>query len=245
MTEVKKYILEIEDLEVRYGHIQALNGVNIQVEKGKIISIIGSNGAGKSTLLNTISGLVKPVQGKIRHHGDEIQGKPAHAIVKRGIVQVPEGRKIFGGLSVRENLVVGGFLLKNQKKRNELVDEMFALFPRLKEREQQQAGTLSGGEQQMLAICRGLMIDPELILLDEPSLGLAPVLVNEVFKLIKKINGLGITVLLVEQNAKKSLALSDYAYVLENGSIFTQGKGEDLLANEDIQKVYLGERATC
>lgn len=242
MKDTESNILEIKDLEVSYGHIQALKGINIEVKEGQIVSIIGSNGAGKSTLLNTITRVIKSQCGTIIYEGKPIQKDSSYVLVKKGIVQVPEGRKIFGGLSVRENLIMGGFLLKNAKERNTKIDEMFELFPRLNERKDQQAGTLSGGEQQMLAICRGLMSNPKLILLDEPSLGLAPILVNEVYKLIKRIKDMGITILLVEQNAKRSLALSDYGYVLENGKVFLQGQGKDLLCNKDILKAYLGEK---
>ena len=233
-------MLHIEDLHVHYGHIQALRGVSLEVSQGQLVSIIGANGAGKTTLLNTISGLIKPRSGRIEYSGAPLGSSP-HKIVRKGVVQVPEGRHIFSGLSVRENLIIGGYLLKRQSARNRKIDEMFTLFPRLQERQHQQAGTLSGGEQQMLAICRGLMSDPELLLLDEPSLGLAPVLVNEVFTLIRNIREMGITILLVEQNAVKALGLCDYAYVLENGTIHVQGKGDDLLGNPDIKKAYLGE----
>lgn len=233
-------MLHIEDLRVNYGHIQALRGVGLEVSKGQLVSIIGANGAGKTTLLNTISGLIKPRSGRIEYSGFSLGSSP-HKIVKKGVVQVPEGRHIFSGLSVRENLIIGGYRLQGQKVRNRKIDDMFALFPRLKERQHQQAGTLSGGEQQMLAICRGLMSDPKLLLLDEPSLGLAPVLVNEVFTLIRNIREMGITILLVEQNAVKALSLCNYAYVLENGTIHVQGKGHELLGNPDIKKAYLGE----
>jgi branched-chain amino acid transport system ATP-binding protein len=234
-------MLRIENLSVVYGHIEALRGVSLEVGKGRLVSIIGSNGAGKTTLLNAVSGLIKPKEGEILYKDRPIPEEP-HLIVRRGIVQVPEGRKIFAGLSVRENLVIGGFLNRSTRETKEKIARMYELFPRLKERMNQQAGTLSGGEQQMLAICRGLMSDPELILLDEPSLGLAPVLVNEVFKLIGNIRSMGLTVLLVEQNAKKALSLCDYAYVLENGAVRMQGTGEELLCNEEISEAYLGKR---
>lgn len=234
-------MLKIENLSVAYGHIEALRSISLEVGKGRLVSIIGSNGAGKTTLLNTISGLVKAKEGTILYKGEPLPGEP-HLTVQHGIVQIPEGRKIFAGLTVRENLIIGGFLNRSSRETREKIEKMYDLFPRLKERMNQQAGTLSGGEQQMLAICRGLMSDPELILLDEPSLGLAPVLVNEVFKLIENIRSMGITVLLVEQNAKKALSLCDYAYVLENGSIRMEGRGEELLCNEEINEAYLGKR---
>jgi branched-chain amino acid transport system ATP-binding protein len=237
-------MLEIQNLVVNYGHINALSGVSLQVEEGKLVSIIGSNGAGKSTLLNTISGLVKKQSGKILYRGRPLTSE-AHRVVRQGIAQVPEGRKIFPGLSVRENLVVGGFYLRGRAALNRKIDEMFELFPRLGERSGQEAGTMSGGEQQMLAVCRALMSGPKLLLLDEPSLGLAPVLVNDVFKLVKKICSMGITVLLVEQNAKKALGLCDHAYVFEHGVVTLQGKGEELLCNDEINRAYLGDTGTC
>lgn len=232
-------MLEIKDLFVNYGHIQALRGISLKVQKGQIISIIGSNGAGKTTLLNTISGVIKPVSGEMCFEGNFIP-KEMHKIVKQKIVQVPEGRKIFSGLTVRENLIIGGYLEKDKHKKNKRIEEMFKLFPRLEERKNQQAGTLSGGEQQMLAVCRGLMANPKIVLLDEPSLGLAPYLVNEVFNLITRIKSMGITVLLVEQNALKALKLCDYGYVLENGKIILEGIGNDLIINEEIKHAYLG-----
>jgi branched-chain amino acid transport system ATP-binding protein len=233
-------MLSIKDLEVSYGHISALEGVSIEVPKGQIVSIIGSNGAGKSTMLNTISGVVKAQKGKIYFKGEELISTP-HKIVKKGLVQVPEGRKVFAGLTVRENLVMGGYPLKSKHEVDKNIDKMFDLFERLRERKDQQAGTLSGGEQQMLAIARGLMSNPELILLDEPSLGLAPVIVKTVYKLITDIKEMGITVVLVEQNAKAALAASDYGYVLENGKVVLEGKGSRLLCDPSIKKAYLGD----
>lgn len=234
-------MLEIQNVETSYGHIMALQGVSIKVAEGRIVSIIGPNGAGKTTLLNTISGLVRPSRGSIKFLGTELPRVP-HLVVKRGIVQVPEGRKVFAGLTVKENLLMGGFLLKG-KQLDQNLERIFALFPVLKERSGQFAGTLSGGEQQMLAIGRGLMSNPKVMLLDEPSLGLAPLVVNSVFKLIQEIRDSKITVLLVEQNAKKALALCDYAYVLENGRIVMSGKGKDLLNSPQVKKAYLGEKA--
>jgi branched-chain amino acid transport system ATP-binding protein len=234
-------VLDIENLHVSYGHIQALSGITIRVPKGSIVSIIGSNGAGKTTLLNAISGIVKPKQGSISFEGKELIRSP-HEIVKKGIVQVPEGRKIFAGLTVEENLLAGGYILKDSGQLKDNVEKMMQLYPILKTRRNQQAGTLSGGEQQMLAVCRGLMSEPKLILLDEPSLGLAPIIVKGIFDLIRRIREQGLTVLLVEQNAKKALSLCDYAYVLENGRVTMEGKGKELLCDPGVKKAYLGER---
>jgi branched-chain amino acid transport system ATP-binding protein len=234
-------MLVIRDLDVSYGHVQALTGVSIDVEKGKIISIIGSNGAGKTTLLNTISGIVRQKKGTISYCGAPLS-RSAHEVVRKGIVHVPEGRKIFAGLTVEENLKAGGYILKDRSRMKTNMSTMLKMYPILKDRFNQQAGTMSGGEQQMLAICRGLMSDPDVILLDEPSLGLAPIIVNGVFKTIQEIRDRGLTVVLVEQNASKALSICDYAYVLENGKIVLQGKGKDLLCNPDVQKAYLGER---
>ena len=234
-------MLAIENLHVSYGHIQALSGVSIRVPQGSIVSIIGSNGAGKTTLLNTISGIVKQKQGNIKFEGKELIRVP-HDIVNLGIVQVPEGRKIFAGLTVEENLLAGGYILKNSSQLKANAEKMMKLYPILSSRRNQQAGTLSGGEQQMLAVCRGLMSEPKLILLDEPSLGLAPIIVKSIFDLIAQIREQGITVMLVEQNAKKALALCDYAYVLENGRVTMEGKGKELLCDPGVKKAYLGER---
>ena len=234
-------MLAVENLHVSYGHIQALSGVSIMVPQGSIVSIIGSNGAGKTTLLNTISGLVKQKQGSVKFKGQEL-GRIPHVIVQQGIVQVPEGRKIFAGLTVEENLLAGGYILRDTKHLRSNVNKMMELYPILGSRKNQQAGTLSGGEQQMLAVCRGLMSEPEMILLDEPSLGLAPIIVKSIFELIGQIRQQGITVLLVEQNAKKALALSDYAYVLENGHVTMEGKGRDLLCDPAVKRAYLGEK---
>jgi branched-chain amino acid transport system ATP-binding protein len=234
-------MLTIEDLHVSYGHIQALEGVTINVPRGKIVSIIGSNGAGKTTMLNTISGIVKPKSGTITFEGKELTKVP-HEVVKLGLVHVPEGRKVFAGLTVKENLLAGGYTIKDMKRVNENVEKMFCMYSILRDRQNQQAGTLSGGEQQMLAICRGLMSEPKMILLDEPSLGLAPIIVRGVFELIRKIRDEGLTVILVEQNAKKALSISDYAYVLENGRVVMKGNGDQLLCDPGIKKAYLGER---
>ncbi|KYZ76965.1 ABC transporter ATP-binding protein [Anaerosporomusa subterranea] len=235
-------MLTVKDLHVSYGHIQALEGVSLEVPEGKIISIIGSNGAGKTTLLNTISGIVKQKAGTIEFEGQTLT-RAAHQVVKLGLVHVPEGRKIFSGLTVKENLYAGAFIAKDKAKVEENIEKMYKMYPILEKRQNQHAGTLSGGEQQMLAICRGLMSEPKMILLDEPSLGLAPIIVQGVFELIKQISAQGLTVMLVEQNAKKALALCDYAYVLENGKIVVQGLGKELLCDDRIKKAYLGERA--
>ena len=205
------------------------------------MSIIGSNGAGKTTLLNTISGIVKQKKGNLLFEGQELV-RTAHSIVKQGLVQVPEGRKIFAGLTVEENLLAGGYILKDSHQLKANAEKMMQLYPILRSRKNQQAGTLSGGEQQMLAVCRGLMSEPKMILLDEPSLGLAPIIVKGIFELISQIRAQGITVMLVEQNAKKALALCDYAYVLENGRVTMEGKGKELLCDPGVKKAYLGER---
>ena len=231
-------MLKITDLVVNYGYVEALRGVSIEVKQGQIVSIIGANGAGKTTLLRTISGLVKPKSGKVEFEGEELP-KKASKIVAKGVVQVPEGRKCFSGLTVRDNLLVGGYLLKG-KELEDALQEQYELFPRLKERENQFAGTFSGGEQQMLAVARGLMSKPKILLLDEPSMGLAPILVDQIYDLIRQIRDRGITVLLVEQNAKKALGICDYAYVLENGVVSLSGTGEELLNSDDVRKAYLG-----
>ena len=232
-------MLRIEDLHVSYGHVRALLGVSLSVKKGAIVSIIGSNGAGKSTLLNTVSGLVKRESGKI-FFKTKLLPKEPHRIVKGGLVQVPEGRQVFPGLTVRENLLAGAYPLSDAGRVRRNLDRMFVMYPILRERGNPQAGTLSGGEQQMLAICRGLMSDPEMLLLDEPSLGLAPIIVKGVFDTIRRIRDEGVTVMLVEQNANQALALADYAYVLENGRIVLEGEGHALLCDGNVKKAYLG-----
>ncbi len=231
-------MLKVEDLSVNYGHIEALKNVSIEVRKNEICSIIGANGAGKSTLLKSISGLVKPVGGTITFEGEPIPNK-AFKIVKKGIVHVPEGRKTFSGLTIEDNLLVGAYL-SDKKMIQEDLEKQYEMFPILRERKNQFAGTLSGGEQQMLAVARGLMSRPKILLLDEPSMGLAPIIVNQIYSLIKKIKESGITVLLVEQNAKKALSICDYAYVLENGKIKLTGTGEELLSSDEVRKAYLG-----
>ena len=233
-------MLSIENLHVAYGPVHALEGISLEVPRGQIISIIGSNGAGKTTLLNTICALIRQKSGTIKFEGRELS-RFTHQIVKLGIVQVPEGRKVFAGLTVRENLMAGGYVLKEALRLQQNIEKMFDLYPILRDRQNQQAGTLSGGEQQMLAICSGLMAEPKLLLLDEPSLGLGPIIVNGVFQLIRRIREQGITVVLVEQNARKALALCNYAYVLENGKIAMRGQGRELLCDAAIKKAYLGE----
>lgn len=234
-------LLTIKDLHVSYGHIDALRGISLEVEEGQIISIIGSNGAGKSSLLNTISGRVKAKSGEILLNGEKLPAQ-AHKIVHKGITQVPEGRKVFAGLTIEENLQMGG-MTQPASTIKPRIEEMYKIFPRLEERKSQQAGTMSGGEQQMLAIARGLMASPKLLLLDEPSLGLAPIVVGQVFNLIKEIKEMGYTILLVEQNASQALKFSDYCYVLENGEIKMHGPSAELRANADIISAYLGEKA--
>ena len=231
-------MLEFSHLSVAYDHVVALEDISGIINNGAIVSIIGSNGAGKTTLLNTISGLVKKKAGSITLDGTPLSQKP-HKVVRNGIVQIPEGRHVFANLTVTENLIMGGSRL-HVSKSNKRMEEMYKLFPVLDERRNQMAGTLSGGEQQMLAIARGLMAEPEILLLDEPSLGLAPRIVHQVFSIVKQINEMGITILLVEQNASQAMAISDYTYVLENGKIVHEGKSVDLRNNEEIKKAYLG-----
>ena len=231
-------MLEVINISVSFGHVDALHNVNIQVPTGKIVSVIGANGAGKTSLVNTISGLVKPTTGEIVFNG-EVLPKASHKIVGKGVVQVPEGRKVFAGLSVQENLIMGSSKLKKPFKEKEA--EIYEMFPILGQRKSQQAGTLSGGEQQMLAIGRALMSEPEFIMLDEPSMGLAPVIVKQVFRIIKQINAAGTTILLIEQNARQALGISDYTYVLENGHITLEGPSAQLLADPAVQKAYLGD----
>lgn len=237
-------MLSISQLSAFYGHIEALRSVDIYVETGKITTLVGANGAGKSTLLRVLSGILPARYGRITYMGKDVTNHPPHRLVRLGICHVPEGRQVFGSMTVRENLELGAYVRHRREPRKELEKDLefvFDLFPALKERERQEAGTLSGGEQQMLAICRGLMADPKVLLLDEPSLGLAPILVNEIFQLILKIHSMGVTVLLVEQNARKALSICDYAYVLETGSVTFQGTGEELLCNEQISEAYLGK----
>ncbi|MGC9796106.1 ABC transporter ATP-binding protein [Fervidobacterium riparium] len=233
-------MLEIMDLHVHYGGIHALKGISMKVEEGQIISLIGANGAGKSTTLRTICGLKEATRGSIKYKGKELTKLDTSEIVKMGITMVPEGRRVFSNLTVYENLLAGAYLRKDKEEIKKDIEYVFDLFPRLRERTNQRAGTLSGGEQQMLAIGRALMSRPKLLLFDEPSLGLAPVIVKEVFQMIKKIHSEGVTIFLVEQNAYEALKLSDYAYVLETGRIVLEGTGKDLLEDERVRKAYLG-----
>lgn len=234
-------MLEIRDLNVHYGGIHALRGVNIDVQEGQIVSIIGSNGAGKSTLLNSISSVVKPSKGTIKFKGQELP-KAINKVVSQGVVQVPEGRLIFANLTVKENLIMGAYLRKDRQNLKNDLENIYKLFPRLEERISQMAGTLSGGEQQMLAIGRGLMGNPQIILLDEPSLGLAPLLVKTIFDIILDIKKMGKTILVVEQNAYKALSIADQAYVLEQGSVVKSGPAKDLITDPSIQEAYLGKK---
>lgn len=233
-------LLEIKDLSVHYGVIQALKGVSLQVEEGEIVSLIGANGAGKTTLLQTISGLLKKSGGDILFMGKSLNKANAKHIVKAGITQVPEGRHIFPEMSVYENLLMGAYLRKDKDGIKKDLEMVYQRFPRLKDRLSQDASTLSGGEQQMLAMGRALMARPKILLLDEPSMGLAPILVKEIFSIIKDINAQGTTILLVEQNAKMALSIADRAYVMETGNIVMCGSGEELAHSEEIQKAYLG-----
>jgi len=234
-------MLELSNLAVNYGSITALHDVSLNVEKGAIVTLIGANGAGKSTTLRTVSGLLKARHGNIRYEGEEIGNLPPHRIVERGISQVPEGRMIFANLTVRENLLMGAYLRKDRRKLNTEFDFVFEIFPRLKERAKQVAGTLSGGEQQMLAISRALMSKPRCLMLDEPSLGIAPILTKTIFEKIVEINqSLGITILLVEQNANLALEISHYGYVLETGRIILRDRSSALRANERVKSAYLG-----
>ncbi|HSQ17680.1 MAG TPA: ABC transporter ATP-binding protein [Anaerolineales bacterium] len=233
-------MLELENIHTYYGNIHALKGLSIRVEQAEIVSLIGGNGAGKSTTLKTISGLLHPRHGTIRLAGEDLTKLKPHHIVQKGIVQVPEGRRIFGRLSVTENLEMGAYALKDKQKISSNLEKVFTMFPRLKERRSQLGGTLSGGEQQMLAMGRGLMADPKILLLDEPSMGLAPVLVDSIFDTIQEMHRSGTTILLVEQNARAALAVADRGYVLQTGTIVLSGDAADLRANEMVQKAYLG-----
>lgn len=233
-------LLKVEGLSVNYGVIHAVKSVNFEVNEGEIVSLIGANGAGKTTILKTISGLMKPADGKIIYEGKEIQKEKSQNIVAGGISQVPEGRHIFPGLSVMENLQMGAFLRKDRDALKKDYDNVFERFPVLGERKNQDAATLSGGEQQMLAMGRALMAKPKLLLMDEPSMGLAPIFINEIFDIIQAIQKQGTTILLIEQNASKALSIADRGYVLATGSIVLTGTGQELLANADVQKAYLG-----
>lgn len=234
-------MLEVKDLEVYYGVIQAIKGISFHVDKGEIIALIGANGAGKTTTLHTVTGLLSPKKGKVIFEGKDITKVPAHKIVSMGMAHVPEGRRVFAELSVYENLKMGAYTRTDKAEIEESLKNIYKRFPRLEERKNQMAGTLSGGEQQMLAMGRALMSKPSIILMDEPSMGLSPILVNEIFDIIRSVSESGTTVLLVEQNAKKALSIADRAYVLETGNITLEGKAKDLLEDDSIKKAYLGE----
>lgn len=234
-------MLTIKDLHVHYGGIHALTGVSIEIPQNKIVTLIGANGAGKSSTLKSIMGLAKASNGSIKFNGEEITGKPTTQIVKKGIVLVPEGRRIFPNMTVEENLLLGAYTRNDKAGISKDMNWVYELFPRLKERIWQQGGTLSGGEQQMLAVARGLMSKPKLMMMDEPSLGLAPLIVKDIFNIIKEIHKNGVTILLIEQNAKAALEVADYGYVLETGNIVLEGPGKELLSNDDVKKAYLGE----
>ncbi|MBR5202455.1 MAG: ABC transporter ATP-binding protein [Clostridia bacterium] len=234
-------LLQVDNIEVYYGVIKALKGVSFEVNKGEIVALIGANGAGKTTILHTVTGLLKPKTGKISFKGNDITKVPAHKIVTMGMAHVPEGRRIFSQLSVLDNIKLGAFTRKDKEEIEETLNYVYERFPRLKERKNQIAGTLSGGEQQMLAMGRALMSKPEFVLMDEPSMGLSPLLVSEIFEIIKAINDNGTTVLLVEQNAKKALSIADRAYVLETGNIVLSGDAKDLMNDESVKKAYLSE----
>ena len=235
-------MLKIENLNVSYGGIKALQGIDLEVPEGKIVTLIGANGAGKSSLLRTISGLVKAESGSIKVNQKEIAGLPIHKICKEGIALSPEGRRVFSVLSVKENLKIGAYLRKDTKEIEKDLEWVYSLFPRLQERSWQYAGTLSGGEQQMLAVGRALMSRPKLLMLDEPSLGLAPLIVQQIFSIIQDINKAGVTILLIEQNANMALKIADLAYVIETGHIVLKGSGEELLQNETVREAYLGKK---
>lgn len=233
-------MLKVENLSVHYGMIQAVRDVSFEVNEGEVVSLIGANGAGKTTILRTISGLVRPSAGKIEFLGSEIQKTPAQKIVAAGLSQVPEGRHVFPGLTVMENLEMGAFLKTNREENQANLKKVFARFPRLEERKNQDAATLSGGEQQMLAMGRALMSTPKLLLLDEPSMGLAPIFIQEIFDIIQDIQKQGTTVLLIEQNANKALSIANRGYVLETGNVVLSGTGQELLASDEVRKAYLG-----
>ncbi len=234
-------MLEVKNLEVSYGMIKAIKGISFEVNQGEIIALIGSNGAGKTTILHTITGLIDKDAGEVLFNGQDITKISGHKIVSMGMAHVPEGRRVFSNLSVLQNLMMGAYTRKDKNEIEETLKMIYKRFPRLEERKNQQAGTLSGGEQQMLAMGRALMSKPKIILMDEPSMGLSPIYVNEIFDIIKKVSESGTTVLLVEQNAKKALSIADRAYVLETGRIALEGQADSLLNNDDIKKAYLGE----
>ena len=234
-------LLEIKDLEVSYGIIKAIKGISFDVNEGEVIALIGANGAGKTTILHTITGLITADRGTVQFEGKEITKVPAHKIVGMGMAHVPEGRRVFANLTVLQNLKMGAYTRKDKNEIEQTLETVYTRFPRLKERQNQMAGTLSGGEQQMLAMGRALMSHPKIILMDEPSMGLSPILVNEIFDIIQSVSASGTTVLLVEQNARKALSIADRAYVLETGNVVLEGKADELLHNDAIKKAYLGE----
>lgn len=234
-------MLKIENLHINYGGINAVRGINLTIEDNKIVTLIGANGAGKSSTLRAIMGLVKKAQGTVKYKDEDITNLSTVDIVKRGIVLVPEGRNVFPNLTVEENLILGAYTIEDKEAIKKTMSEVYSIFPRLKERYWQKAGTLSGGEQQMLAVGRALMVKPKILMMDEPSLGLAPILVKEIFDIIKSINEQGNTILLVEQNAKKALEIADYGYVLETGELKLEGTGKELLTDSRVQEAYLGE----
>jgi branched-chain amino acid transport system ATP-binding protein len=233
-------VLKLTDIETCYGQVHALRGISLTVAQGKIVTLLGANGAGKSTTLRTISGLIKPTRGSIEFREQDITRLPSHKTVHLGLIHVPEGRRIFKGMTIKENLDLGSFTLKDHQERKRRMERVFDIFPILNERRNQDAAFLSGGEQQMLAIGRALMVEPKLLLLDEPSMGLAPFLVQEIMRIIKRLNKDGTTIFLVEQNAKVALSLADYGYVLETGQIVIEGEAETLRQDESIIKAYLG-----
>ena len=234
-------LLEIKDLEVSYGIIKAIKGISFDVNEGEVIALIGANGAGKTTILHTITGLITADSGTVQFEGKEITKVPAHKIVGMGMAHVPEGRRVFANLTVLQNLKMGAYTRKDKNEIEQTLETVYTRFPRLKERQNQMAGTLSGGEQQMLAMGRALMSHPKIILMDEPSMGLSPIFVNEIFDIIQSVSASGTTVLLVEQNARKALSIADRAYVLETGNVVLKGKADELLHNDAIKKAYLGE----
>src|SRR6201996_2230200 len=239
MSSAPRPLLEVDSIEVRYGAIAAIKGISFSVGEGEIVALLGANGAGKTTTQKTVSGMLRPAAGQIRYDGERIDGIPAHELINLGICHVPEGRHVFPRMTVAENLEMGAFRFKRPDAAE--LERVLTMFPRLRERYKQQAGTLSGGEQQMLAIGRALMGKPRLLLLDEPSMGLAPLIVAQIFDIIREVNNLGVTVLLVEQNAAQALALADRGYVLETGEIVLTGSGSDLLADDRVRAAYLGE----
>lgn len=235
-------MLKIENLSVKYGGITALQGISLEVKEGQIVTLIGANGAGKSTTLRAIMGLVKPSTGRVLHNGKDLSGTKTENMVTNGVTLVPEGRRVFSNLTVLENIRIGAFTRNDTAEIEKDIDWVYSLFPRLKERSWQLAGTLSGGEQQMLAVARALMSRPKLLMMDEPSLGLAPLIIKDIFNIIKQIHKTGVTILLIEQNANAALHVADKAYVMETGRIIMQGTGKELLSNDDIKHAYLGTK---